>query len=67
MKFYCWYDNGTGWFEGPYYEDHPDGETARKKNDIGYGAYVSQTNENPNSQKLTKQNLNIANQKAKYE
>lgn len=47
-KYYCWYDNGTGWFEGPFLEEHSSQEEAEKKNDIGYGAYVSETDENPN-------------------
>lgn len=51
-KFYCWYDNGTGWFEGPYVEDHPDNETAEEETDIGYGSYVSETDEDPNNNDL---------------
>lgn len=46
--YICWYDNGTGWYEGPYVEEHEDYDAAYRANDIGYGAYVSETSENPN-------------------
>lgn len=47
-RFYCWYDNGTGWFEGPYIELHENWNEAYIANDVGYGAYISETDENPN-------------------
>ena len=47
-KFNCYYDNGTGWLEGPYIEDYPDWLTAYKTTDVGYGAYITETDENPN-------------------
>lgn len=50
-RYFCWYNNGSGWYEGPYLEQHPDYETAYKKNDIGYGAYISTTSEDPNVRK----------------
>lgn len=48
MKYYCWYDNGTGYYEGPYVEEHNTWNDTYKANDVGYGAYVSETDENPN-------------------
>ena len=47
-KFYCYWNNGTGWLEGPYIEEHPSCLAAYEKIDIGYGAYITETDENPN-------------------
>lgn len=61
MKYHCWFDNGSGYFEGPYIEEHANYETAYKNNDVGYGAYISETNESPNHRKGNKMTILILN------
>ena len=39
-KYTCYYNNGTGWWEGPYVEEYENVHDARKANDVGYGVLI---------------------------
>lgn len=70
QKWYGWYDNGTGYFEGPYRCQSENKWDAIRETDIGYGAIVFQNRAyDPNKKgykmklvNLTPHQVNILNE-----